>query len=215
MELGLKNDWKWDKWRLELSWLLLAAHHRIFNSILNRLQSFNNLIIQGRCRFKSLTSTSKCLLPHSMLPARLDILYHWKQNHSPINMDPSGLHYCCTEPLNCSPPTLRWHNRQAWRVHIFLCLHVYSFGSRRGVDWKHNPSQNPEGSTLINVQSLGGSPPSGLCPAGCCRWLERPGGLPGWSWLGRQLIRSGNGKVPVAPPHWLKGYWHGHNSNIC
>lgn len=64
---------------------------------------------------------------------------------------------------------------------LVLVLYAYACGSQRGVDRTHNPSQNPEGSSVINVQSLGGSPPPGLCPAGCSRGLTRPGGLPGLS----------------------------------
>ncbi len=48
-----------------------------FNSRLNQLQSFNNLILQGRCRLKSLRSSSKCSLYLAI------ILYqgNWRQTN--------------------------------------------------------------------------------------------------------------------------------------
>lgn len=91
----------------------------------------------------------------------------WKQNHSLTNMDLFGLHYWAFELLT-SHTYVEQASGLASCVHIFLCSYVYACGSQTGVDWKHSPSQHPEGSTVSNGQSLGGSPPSGLCPPG---WL--------------------------------------------
>lgn len=148
----------------------------IFNSILNLLQRFNNLVLQGRCRFSSLTSSSKCLLLCSALPMRLEIVYcENKIIRSSTWIRLASAAVVLSLWTACFPRLYGATVRPG-----FMCL-PYACESQRGVDWKHNPSQNPVGSTVINVQSLGGSPPSVLCLAGCCWWLQQPGGLPGLS----------------------------------
>lgn len=57
----------------------------------------------------------------------------------------------------------------------------YASGPQKDVDQKHNLLQIHGGEAVISVESLGGSSPYGLCPAGCCWWFEWSVGLPGLS----------------------------------
>lgn len=52
--------------------------------------------------------------------------------------------------------------------HLGVFLYIpYAWESHGKVDKNHNPSQSLQGLVVINVKSLGGSSPSGLCLAGC------------------------------------------------
>lgn len=106
----------------------------------------------------------------------------WKQNLSLISLDPFGLFYSCTEPLNCSPlyGTIVRPDFMCSYILVFICL---CMGFSKGCELEAQSITKSRGISCNQCTKFMWQPPSWPLPGWLLSvaWAAGVGGCyPGW-----------------------------------